>query len=133
VGLIVSDRASTRTYDAYQLFFDAGYGRASQDWLVLPKGLWRLYGPYLVRALDSAMRKLKLTESCQAFLKALADTGRVGGAAAVAGTSRTQVYKLRQRNPLFAAAWQQALESSDDPPPQTVDRGFRARSKLAAH
>jgi hypothetical protein len=79
------------------------------------------------------MRKLKLTESCQKrFLKALADTGRVGGAAAAAGTSRTQVYKLRQRNPLFAAAWQQALESSDAPPLQTLDRGFRARSKLAA-
>ena len=75
----------------------------------------------------------KLTESCQKrFLKALADTRRVGAAAAVAGTSRSEVYKLRQRNPSFAAAWQQALESADDPLPQPVDRGFRARSKLAA-
>jgi hypothetical protein len=75
----------------------------------------------------------KLTESCQKrFLKALADTGRVDAAAVIAGTSRTQVYKLRQSNPLFAAAWQQALESADDPPPQPVDHGFRARSKLAA-
>jgi hypothetical protein len=79
----------------------------------------------------------KLTESCQKrFLKALADTGRVDAAAVIAGTSRTQVYKLRQSNPLFAAAWQQALESADDrtigPAPQPVDHGFRARSKLAA-
>ena len=75
----------------------------------------------------------KLTESCQKrFLKALADTGRVDAAAVIAGTSRTQVYKLRQSNPLFAAAWQQALDSADDPPPQPVDHGFRARSKLAA-
>ena len=66
------------------------------------------------------------------FLKALADTGRVDAAAVIAGTSRTQVYKLRQSNPLFAAAWQQALDSADDPPPQPVDHGFRARSKLAA-
>jgi hypothetical protein len=74
----------------------------------------------------------KLTESRQKrFLKALAETHRVGAAAAVAGTSRTQVYKLRQSDPLFAAAWQQALDSADDPPPQPVDRGFRARAKLA--
>ena len=74
----------------------------------------------------------KLTESCQKrFLKALAETRRVGAAAAVAGTSRTQVYKLRQSDPLFAVAWQQALDSADDPPPQPVDRGFRARAKLA--
>jgi hypothetical protein len=77
----------------------------------------------------------KLTESCQKrFLKALAETRRVGAAAAVAGTSRTQVYKLRQSDPLFAAAWQQALDaldSADHPPPQPVDRGFRARAKLA--
>jgi hypothetical protein len=74
----------------------------------------------------------KLTESRQKrFLKALAETRRVGAAAAVAGTSRTQVYKLRQSDPQFAAAWQQALDSADDPPPQPVDRGFRARAKLA--
>ena len=66
------------------------------------------------------------------FLKALADTGRVDAAAVIAGTSRTQVYKLRQTNPLFAAAWKQALESTDGPPPQPEDRGFRARAKLAA-
>ena len=75
----------------------------------------------------------KLTESCQKrFLKALADTGKVDAAAGIAGTSRSQVYKLRQTNPPFAAAWQQALESAEDPPPQPADRGFRARSKLAA-
>jgi hypothetical protein len=75
----------------------------------------------------------KLTESCQKrFLKALADTRRVDAAAVIAGTSRTQAYKLRQSNPQFAAAWQEALESADDPPPKPVDYGFRARSKLAA-
>jgi hypothetical protein len=74
----------------------------------------------------------KLTESCQKrFLKALAEGRRAGAAAAVAGTSRTQVYKLRQSNSLFAAAWQQALDSADDPPSQPVDRGFGARAKLA--
>ena len=74
----------------------------------------------------------KLTESCQKrFLKALADSGRVDAAAVIAGTSRTQVYKLRQSNPLFAAAWQQALASADHLPPQPMDDGFRARSKLA--
>jgi hypothetical protein len=79
------------------------------------------------------LRKSKLTESCQKrFLKALAESRRVGAAAVVAGTSRTQVYKLRQSNPSFAAAWQQALESADDPPPQPVDRGFRARANVAA-
>jgi hypothetical protein len=78
------------------------------------------------------IERWKLTESCQKrFLKALADTGRVDAATAAAGTSRTQVYKLRQSNHLFAAAWQQALESADDPPPQPVDDGFRARAKLA--
>jgi hypothetical protein len=74
----------------------------------------------------------KLNESCQKrFLKALAE-GRRAGAAAAAGTSRTQVYKLRQSNPLFAAARQQALESADNPPPQPVERGSGARAKLAA-
>jgi hypothetical protein len=75
----------------------------------------------------------RLTEPCQKrFLKALADTRRVDAAAVIAGTRRTQVYKLRQTNPLFAAAWKQALESTDDPPPQPVDRGFRGRAKIAA-
>jgi hypothetical protein len=75
----------------------------------------------------------KLTESCQKrFLKALAEGRRAGAAAAAAGTSRTQVYKLRQSNPPFAAAWQQALDSADGPPSQPEDRGFRARAKLAA-
>ena len=69
----------------------------------------------------------KLTESCQKrFLKALAETRRVDTAAAAAGTSRTQVYKLRQSNPPFA------VESAEDSPPQPVDRGFRGRAKLAA-
>ena len=79
------------------------------------------------------MRKSKLTEACQKrFLKALAETRRVGAAAAVAGTSRTQVYELRQKNPEFAKDWQQALEVADDTVPQPLDRGFRARTKVAA-
>lgn len=80
------------------------------------------------------MRKSKLTETCQKrFLKALADTRRVGAAAAVAGTSRSRVYELRQKNPEFAEAWRQALELGDDPLlPPPLDRAFRARAKLAA-
>jgi hypothetical protein len=79
------------------------------------------------------MRKSKLTETCQKrFLKALTDTRRVGAAAAVAGTSRSRVYELRQKNPAFAEAWRQALGFADDPLPTPVDRAFRAREKLAA-
>ena len=42
------------------------------------------------------MRRLKLTKELQErFLEALADTGSVSTAVAVAGTSRTRVYELR--------------------------------------
>lgn len=79
------------------------------------------------------MRKSKLTESRQKrFLEALADTRKVAAAARIAGTSRTQVYNLRQTNPAFAEAWRQALEFADDPVPQPVDRSFGAKAKLAA-
>jgi hypothetical protein len=79
------------------------------------------------------MRKLKLTEICQKrFLKALAETRKIGAAAAVAGTSRTRVYELRQENPAFAEAWRQALEVADDPLSEPADRTFRAKAALAA-
>ena len=55
------------------------------------------------------MRKVKLTRARQErFLEALADTGSVINAVAVAGTSRTRVYELRKLDPEFAAAWAQA-------------------------
>jgi len=61
------------------------------------------------------MRKLKLTEACQQrFIKALSKTGSVTNAAALAGTSRTRVYELRNRDPGFAAAWEDAEEVAAD-------------------
>ena len=62
-----------------------------------------------------AVRRLKLTPARQArFLEALADTGSVASAAAVAGTSRTRVYELRKADPAFATAWQEAEEIAAD-------------------
>src|SRR5690349_19315445 len=61
------------------------------------------------------MRKLKLTRARQeCFLKALSDSGSVTTAAAVAGTSRTRVYELRQADPAFASAWEDAEEIAAD-------------------
>ena len=61
------------------------------------------------------MRKLKLTEACQQrFIKALSKTGSVTKAAALASTSRTRGYELRNRDPAFAAAWQEAEEVAAD-------------------
>jgi hypothetical protein len=61
------------------------------------------------------MRRLKLTTELQErFLEALADTGSVSTAAAVAGTSRTRVYELRRVDPTFASAWQEAEEIATD-------------------
>ena len=61
------------------------------------------------------MRRLKLTKELQErFLEALADTGSVSTAAAVAGTSRTRVYELRRVDPTFASAWQEAEEIATD-------------------
>jgi hypothetical protein len=55
------------------------------------------------------MRKVKLTRARQErFLEALADTGSVISAVAVAGTSRTRVYELRKVDPAFAAPWAEA-------------------------
>jgi hypothetical protein len=61
------------------------------------------------------MRKLKLTEACQRhFLEALCETSNVTRAAALSGTSRTRVYELRNRDPAFAAAWEDAEEVAAD-------------------
>jgi hypothetical protein len=62
-----------------------------------------------------SMRKLRLTQARQKlFLEALADTGSVIKAAAVAATSRTRVYELRKLDPSFAGAWAEAEEIAAD-------------------
>src|ERR1700758_103285 len=54
------------------------------------------------------MNKLKLTKERQGrFLEALASTGSVTAAIAVANTSRTRVYELRKAELAFASAWQE--------------------------
>jgi len=61
------------------------------------------------------VRKVKLTRARQErFLEALADTGSVTTAVAVAGTNRTRVYELRKLNPEFATAWAEAEEIAAD-------------------
>jgi hypothetical protein len=61
------------------------------------------------------MKKLKLTaEKREQFLQALADSGSVTAAVAVAGTSRTRVYELRKTDAVFAAAWDEAEEIATD-------------------
>ena len=61
------------------------------------------------------MRKVKLTRARQeCFLEALADTGSVTTAVAIAGTSRTRVYELRKADPVFAAAWEEAEDIAAD-------------------
>jgi hypothetical protein len=61
------------------------------------------------------MKKLKLTKERQErFLKALADTGSVTAAVAMAGTSRTRVYELRKIDPAFAAVWYESEEVASD-------------------
>lgn len=47
------------------------------------------------------------------FLEALAALGKVTAAAEAAGVSPGTVYYLRNRNPTFAAGWQQALRPSE--------------------
>jgi hypothetical protein len=61
------------------------------------------------------MKRLKLNKARQErFLRALADTGSVTAAVAVAGTSRTRVYELRKADPAFAAGWDEAEEVAAD-------------------
>jgi hypothetical protein len=61
------------------------------------------------------MKQVKLTKARKdRFLKALADTGSVTTAVAVAGTSRTRVYEQRKKDTTFAAAWDDAEEIATD-------------------
>jgi hypothetical protein len=61
------------------------------------------------------MKRLKLTKMRQGrFLQALANTGSVTAAIAVAGSSRTRLYELRKADPAFACAWQEAEEAAVD-------------------
>ena len=61
------------------------------------------------------MNKLKLTKERQGrFLEALANTGSVTAAVALANTSRTRVYELRKADPAFASSWQEAEEIATD-------------------
>jgi hypothetical protein len=61
------------------------------------------------------MNRLKLTKMRQGcFLQALANTGSVTAAIAVAGSSRTRVYELRKTDPEFACAWQEAEDIAAD-------------------
>jgi hypothetical protein len=61
------------------------------------------------------MKKFKLTPAVQrAFLDALAETGSVTKAVAIAGASRTRVYALRKADSEFANAWDQAEEMAAD-------------------
>jgi hypothetical protein len=61
------------------------------------------------------MKRLKLTRERQKrFLTALTETGIVSTAAEIAGTSRTRVYELRQRDEAFAKAWDDAEEQAAD-------------------
>ena len=61
------------------------------------------------------MKRCKLIPARrERFLKALADTGSVTAAVAVAGTSRTRCYELRKGDPAFAAAWEEAEEVAAD-------------------
>jgi hypothetical protein len=61
------------------------------------------------------MKRLKLTKPRQErFLRALAETGNVTAAVAVAGTSRTRIYERRKADPAFAAGWDEAEEIAAD-------------------
>src|SRR5262245_19941587 len=61
------------------------------------------------------MKKHKLTQARrECFLRALAVSGSVTAAAAMAGTSRTRVYELRKVDPAFAALWDEAEETATD-------------------
>jgi hypothetical protein len=61
------------------------------------------------------MKRLKLTKDRQGnFLKALANTGSVTAAVAMASMSRTRVYELRKADSVFAAGWEEAEEIAAD-------------------
>ena len=48
------------------------------------------------------------------FLRVLADSGNVSCAARAAGVDRTTVYARTRRDPMFAAAWEQAEQEAID-------------------
>jgi hypothetical protein len=61
------------------------------------------------------MKRRKLDKARQErFLQALAETGSVTAAIAVAASSRTRVYELRRVDPTFASAWEEAEEIAAD-------------------
>lgn len=63
-------------------------------------------GPMLRQPKDSDIDEAKR----QRFLEALAGSCNVTAAAAASGFTPSTAYKLRQADPAFAAAWQEALE-----------------------
>ena len=66
-------------------------------------------------AIRDGVKALKFTkERKEAFLQALADTGIVSSAAGVAGITRARVYQVRQQDPAFAVAWDEAEEAAAD-------------------
>jgi hypothetical protein len=48
------------------------------------------------------------------FLKALAETGNVGASARLAGIGRTAVFRHRHNDPIFAEAWDDAIDEAAD-------------------
>ena len=61
------------------------------------------------------MKALKFTkERREVFLRALADSGIVSAAAGIAGITRARAYQVRQQDPMFAAAWDEAEQQAAD-------------------
>ncbi len=50
----------------------------------------------------------------EGFLSALREHGSVSEAARASGLQRRQAYRLRQQDPAFAAAWEQALSPESE-------------------
>ncbi len=61
------------------------------------------------------------------FLDALGRTRSVSRAAASVGMSRESAYRLRGRNPLFAALWDRALEG----PALSMSKGHKVEARLS--
>jgi hypothetical protein len=67
------------------------------------------------------------------FLRELARSGNVAGAAALAGIDRSSAYQLRRRNSAFAASWDRAQEAARAAcEPDRVLRPARAAPRLSA-
>jgi hypothetical protein len=56
----------------------------------------------------------RLPRKAKAFLAALRDGGNVYRACVCAGVARGAMYRLREADPVFASAWQEALEEAAD-------------------